>query len=174
MIHPHYGTELPRRQPARHPLGSSSAERQSHRPVESPYGSRVNLTYVDTTIAANPSRASLPGMDKLAAGADAALGEGDGTSFSERYSTDLGRQRAMDEGDRLMNPATRYAEEGAGLETALVLPGVNVVREGARARPRPMPQQAAHSAARPPVRSRATAGWPTRLQQDCEAARSEA
>lgn len=75
----------------------------------------------------------IPGMDKLAAGADAALGQGDGASFGERYSTNLERQRAMDEADRLMNPAARFAGQGAGLVgTAMVLPGVNVVREGTR------------------------------------------
>ncbi|HEV2508634.1 hypothetical protein [Bosea sp. (in: a-proteobacteria)] len=75
----------------------------------------------------------IPGMDKLAAGADAAIGLGDGQSFGERYSTNLERQRAMDEADKLMNPAARYAGQGAGLVgTAMVLPGVNVVKEGVR------------------------------------------
>lgn len=75
----------------------------------------------------------IPGTDKLAAGADAALGMGDGASYGERYSTNLERQRAMDDADRLMNPAARLAGQGAGLVgTAMVLPGVNVVREGVR------------------------------------------
>jgi len=75
----------------------------------------------------------IPGMDKLAAGADAAIGLGDGQSFGERYSTNLERQRAMDEADRLMNPAARLSGQAAGLVgTAMVLPGVNVVKEGAR------------------------------------------
>ena len=75
----------------------------------------------------------IPGMDKLAAAGDAAFGQGDGASFGERYSTNLERQRAMDEADRLMNPAARYVGQGAGLvATAMAMPGVNVVREGAR------------------------------------------
>lgn len=57
-----------------------------------PCGSRLNLTYADTPIAASSSSASLPGMDTLAAGANAALGLGDCTSFGERYSTNLERQ----------------------------------------------------------------------------------
>lgn len=75
----------------------------------------------------------IPGMDKLAAGADAAIGQGNGSSFGERYSTNLERQRAMDDADRLMNPAARFAGQGAGLVgTAMALPGINVVREGVR------------------------------------------
>jgi hypothetical protein len=75
----------------------------------------------------------VPGMDKLAAAGDAVFGQGDGQSFGERYSTNLERQRAMDEADKLMNPAARYAGQGAGLvATAMVLPGVNAVKEGAR------------------------------------------
>lgn len=75
----------------------------------------------------------IPGMDKLAAVGDAAFGQGDGASFGERYSTNLERQRAMDDADRLMNPAARYTGQAAGLVgTAMVLPGLNVVREGVR------------------------------------------
>lgn len=75
----------------------------------------------------------VPGMDKLAAGSDAAIGLGDGQNFGERYSTNLERQRAMDEADKLMNPAARLTGQAAGLiGTAMVLPGVNVVKEGAR------------------------------------------
>lgn len=75
----------------------------------------------------------IPGMDKLAAIGDAAIGQGTGESFGERYSDNLERQRAMDDADRLMNPNARLAGQVAGLVgTAMVLPGVTVVREGVR------------------------------------------
>lgn len=75
----------------------------------------------------------IPGMDKLAAIGDAAIGQGVGESFGERYSDNLERQRAMDDADRLMNPNARLAGQAAGLVgTAMVLPGVAVVREGVR------------------------------------------
>ena len=75
----------------------------------------------------------IPGMDKLAAAGDAAFGQGEGESFGERYSDNLMRQRALDDADRLVNSSSRFAGQAAGLVgTAMVLPAVNAVREGAR------------------------------------------
>ncbi|MBN9438321.1 hypothetical protein, partial [Bosea sp. (in: a-proteobacteria)] len=75
----------------------------------------------------------IPGMDKLAAAGDAAFGQGNGESFGERYSDNLERQRAMDDADRLMNPNARLVGQVAGfVPTALAMPGVNVVKQGAR------------------------------------------
>ncbi|MGW9331595.1 hypothetical protein [Bosea sp. NPDC055594] len=75
----------------------------------------------------------IPGMDKLAAAGDAAFGQGTGESFGERYSDNLERQRAMDDADRMVNPNARLAGQVAGfVPTAMVMPGVNVVKQGAR------------------------------------------
>lgn len=75
----------------------------------------------------------VPGMDKLAAAGDAAFGSGEGESFGERYSDNLMRQRAMDQADASLMPGSRFAGQAAGLgATAMVLPGVNAVKEGVR------------------------------------------
>ncbi|RDJ20126.1 hypothetical protein DWF00_16585 [Bosea caraganae] len=75
----------------------------------------------------------VPGMNKLAAAGDAAFGAGQGESFGDRYSDNLERQRALDAADEALNPGSRIAGQVGGfLPTALVSPGVRVVREGAR------------------------------------------
>lgn len=75
----------------------------------------------------------LPGMNKLAAAGDAALGSGKGDSFSERYSDNLARERAMDAADEALNPGSRLSGQVAGFgATAALMPGVSLMREGAR------------------------------------------
>lgn len=71
----------------------------------------------------------LPGMNKLAAAGDAAFGAGQGTSFGERYTDNLARQRALDTADELLNPNARLAGQVAGVvPMAMVTPMVNVAK----------------------------------------------
>jgi len=75
----------------------------------------------------------VPGMNKLAAAGDAAIGAGEGDTFGDRYSDNLMRQRAMDDADEALNPGSRLAGQGTGLvSTAAILPTVNLVKEGVR------------------------------------------
>jgi hypothetical protein len=71
----------------------------------------------------------VPGMNKIAAAGDAALGSGRGETFGERYDDNLMRERATDDADRLMNPKARFAGQAAGFgATAALMPGVTVAR----------------------------------------------
>lgn len=75
----------------------------------------------------------VPGMNKLVAAGDAAFGAGKGDSFGARYSDNLARERALDAADEALNPGSRLSGQVAGFgATAALMPGVNVVREGAR------------------------------------------
>jgi hypothetical protein len=75
----------------------------------------------------------IPGMDKIAAAGDAAIGRGQGETFSDRYSTNLERERARDEADRLMNPSARLGGQAVGLVgTAMALPTLTVAQGAGR------------------------------------------
>jgi len=75
----------------------------------------------------------VPGMAKIAAAGDAALGIGKGEDFGDRYSDNLERQRAIDTADSLVMPGSRLTGQGAGLvATAAVTPTVQAVKEGGR------------------------------------------
>lgn len=71
----------------------------------------------------------VPGMNKLAAAGDAAVGSGQGSDFSARYTDNLMRQRAMDTADQALNPGSRFAGQVGGFgATAALLPAINAVK----------------------------------------------
>jgi hypothetical protein len=79
------------------------------------------LRNVDAFVRGAADISSLEFADEIAAGADAAFGQGVGNSFGERYRNNVGVQRAIDEADgRDYGFARNAGEVAGGVASALV------------------------------------------------------